>query len=87
MAQAFEYRVCQMQSGRITFVNGQWQGRVDYHNADQTIAMNSCPEIWDYLQQCGPEGWELVTVANTVVTHGTEVSQITNQLFLKRQLA
>ena len=55
----FEYRVCIAQQGRVTFVNGKWQGT---RPPDAVEALASCPEIHSYLALEGESGWELVTV-------------------------
>jgi len=56
----FEHRVCQVQSSRLTYVNGQWQGRMDPVHAAAGEALASCPFEWDYLATAGEDGWELV---------------------------
>jgi hypothetical protein len=57
----FEYRVCQVQNTRVTFVNGCLL-RADPFIVpqDQTL-----PTVWDYLQQAGSEGWELVAALDS----------------------
>lgn len=84
MADGYEYLVCQAQWGHITFVNGEWQGSVDYRTEDHDAAYKSCPEVWEYLNRAGREGWELVGTMTLVNTHTEGSSQATNQLFLKR---
>jgi hypothetical protein len=59
VAKRFEYRVCLIQSARITFVNGQWQGRVA-PPGQESAALESCPMEWEYLTIAGSDGWELV---------------------------
>ncbi len=82
----FEYLVCQMQFGKVTFVNGEWQGSIPLSSGDSQAQLNSCPEVWDYLARMGRSGWELVTATNNNITHGETVSQLTVELFMKRQL-
>jgi hypothetical protein len=84
MSQRFEYIVCQTQWGHVTFVNGDWQGTIDYQNADQDAAYKSCPKIWEYLNRAGEEGWELVGTVMATTTHSEGYSHATNQLFMKR---
>jgi len=79
----FEYRVCQTQFGRVTFVNGRWQGLVAMESGDSQKALDSCPLLWDYLARAGASGWELVTALNTNATDIEGGSQFASQLFLK----
>ncbi len=88
MSASYEYVVCQIQNSRITFVNGVWQGKIDYRNADFNEAYNSCPYIWEYLQDAGLDGWELVAAVTQAATHEYKsTDSFTNQLFLKRESA
>lgn len=75
-----EYRVCQTQQSRVTFVNGQWAGRIPKTEPDVQRAFNSCPEVWDYLNQAGAEGWDLVAVTTRMEDQGGVV----DVLYLKR---
>jgi hypothetical protein len=81
----FEYQVCQTQFSRVTFVNGEWQGTVPLSSGNWQAALDSCAEIWDYLNQAGRAGWQLVTTANLSVTNEGETSQVSYQLFLRRE--
>src|SRR5947209_7232903 len=64
MARMFDYRVCQVQQSHVTFVNGEWQGRVPLSEAaGASDPFASCPKVWDYLQRVGPDGWEIVAAA------------------------
>lgn len=56
----FEYMICTAQLMHLTFVNDQWQGVLP---PDARGALESCPKLWDFLQEAGDDGWELVTVA------------------------
>jgi len=58
----YEYRVCQSQQSRVTFVNGEWFGRYPFDPEDPAGSMESCPWVWEYLEEAGLEGWELVAV-------------------------
>jgi len=80
MPEGFEYRVCQVQYGRVTFVNGDWQGAIDPVGVNQEQAVQSCPYVWDYLQQAGREGWDLVAAQSQ--SHNDTCWQI---LYLKRR--
>ena len=80
MARRFEYRVCQAQGSRITFVDGKWQGKIAPSPDHEQEAWKTCPEVWDYSRQAGSEGWELV--AATAVTTKESTHQL---LYLKRE--
>jgi hypothetical protein len=81
----FEYLVCQTQYSRVTFVNGDWQGSVAIGSGDSQAALDSCPQVWDYLAQAGRAGWQLITAANATVTSEGQTSHVSYQLFLKRE--
>jgi hypothetical protein len=78
--QNFEYQVCSVQYGRVTFANGDWQGSMPM-GADTSASLASCPNVWDYLQAAGRDGWELVSV----VTHPqAQAEAVQDMLYLKR---
>lgn len=77
---AFEYQVCQVQLSRVTFANGRWLGTVPQDHEDIQHAFNSCPTVWEYLDQAGAMGWELVTVTTRTEAQG----QVMDVLYLKR---
>ncbi len=77
MAQ-FEYMVCSTQLMYITFVDGQWQGNLPPRSKG---ALETCPKLWDFLQEVGANSWELVTV-----TPSTNPNELTT-LYLKREKA
>ena len=79
MAQ-YEYQVCQIQQSRVTFVNNLWIGQVPYSHPDSQEALNSCPQVWDFLNQAGVEGWELVAATTRTQDEG----DIVDVLYLKR---
>lgn len=79
MADRYEYQVCQVQSARVTFVNGAWVGGVAPSAENYEAALGSCPAVWDYLQEAGREGWELVG-AHSQPTAG----EVLEKLYLKR---
>ena len=60
--EGFEYLVVQVQDMRATFANGQWVGSISLEAAktDFTAGLNSCMQIWDYVQVAGRDGWEMV---------------------------
>jgi hypothetical protein len=80
--QNYEYQVCSVQYARVTFVNGAWRGTVPLSTGDTGAALESCPNVWDYLQEAGRDGWELVSV----VTHPNQQQQdaVQDMLYLKR---
>ena len=84
-AMQFEYLVCQTQFSRVTFANGQWQGTIAIGSGDSQAALDSCPQVWDYLNQAGRAGWLLITAANATITNEGQTSQVSYQLFLKRE--
>ena len=78
--QAYEYQVCSVQYGRVTFVNGAWRGAAPI-GADANASLETCPNVWDYLREAGRDGWELVAV----VTHPQpEREAVQDMLYLKR---
>lgn len=82
MTKVYEYQVCAMQNGRVTFVNGEWQGAIAPESEDPNQALSTCPAVWQYLQEAGQEGWELVSALNQPLE---DVHLQT--LFLKRESA
>lgn len=79
MISTFEYLVCQSQIGKVTFVNGEWVGDPDVLEVREQM-FDSCPNLWDFLNQMGPEGWELVAAYSLVASDG----QHFERLILKR---
>ena len=78
--QNFEYQVCSVQYGRVTFVNGVWRGSAPF-SADTNAALESCPNVWEYLSEAGREGWELVSV----ISHPqAQAEAVQDMLYLKR---
>ncbi|MFL6228695.1 MAG: hypothetical protein ACJ741_07940, partial [Pyrinomonadaceae bacterium] len=62
MARRFEYRVCNVQQGHVTFVDGVWQGSVPLAQvAGETDPFKYCLDVWDYLRLAGEDGWEMIT--------------------------
>jgi hypothetical protein len=81
----FEYQVCLVQNSRATFVNGRWQGRIPLNPDRSEEGLDSCLHIWDYLQQVGAAGWELVAVTDSAYESAKE-SQHFQLLYLKRAM-
>jgi len=80
MSQAYVYQVCNVQYGRVTFVNGVWIGSAPM-GEDAGASLEACPNVWDYLLDAGRDGWELVSV----VTHPQELKEAAlDVLYLKR---
>jgi hypothetical protein len=92
MGKQFEYRVCQVQNTRVTFVNGSppEANPSDLPQQERLLQVN--PTVWEYLQQAGAEGWELVAALDSahddssleVGMGGVGHYQV---LYLKRQFA
>ena len=79
MTQSYDYQVCSVQYGRVTFINGAWNGRAPM-TGDTSAALESCPNVWDYLQVAGRDGWELVAV----ITHPQPQHEaVQDMLYLK----
>jgi hypothetical protein len=78
--QNFEYQVCSVQYGRVTFANGAWQGTVPM-SADTNASLESCLNVWDYLQAAGRDGWELVSV---IAHPQAQPEAVQDMLYLKR---
>ena len=78
--QSFEYQVCSVQYGRVTFVNGAWQGSAPI-GEDTNASLESCPLVWDYLRAAGGEGWELV---GTTTHPQQQFDAVQDTLYLKR---
>ncbi|MBE7551931.1 MAG: hypothetical protein KJ077_11905 [Anaerolineae bacterium] len=74
----FEYMICSSQLMRITFVNGRWQGDLA---PDSPGALETCPDLWEFLQRVGNSGWELVSVTSDQV----EGEALLTTLYLKRE--
>lgn len=52
----FEYRICQVQYNRVTFVNGEWAGTLPPNHEK---AAEGCPWAWEYLNKMGADGWQM----------------------------
>ena len=78
--QSFDYQVCSVQYGRVTFVNGAWHGSAPI-SGDTNASLESCPNVWEYLREAGRDGWELVSV----VSHPQPQQEaVQDMLYLKR---
>ena len=74
----FEYMICSSQLMRVTFVNGRWQGDL---SPDAAGALETCPDLWEFLQRVGNSVWELMSVTSDQV----EGEAILTTLYLKRE--
>ena len=55
----FEYLVVYMERDRVHTANGHWMGTVDKgEDGDH----DSCPSLFDYLEDAGAQGWDLVAL-------------------------
>ncbi len=66
----YEYLVSMVQKGRITFANGTWVGPGQPSEQTQEAcaeAIDACPMEWEYLNDKGSAGWELVAVDSSLV--------------------
>ena len=82
MANKYEYEVWMIQNDRVTFVNGRWRGpgnMAKMRPDELARAIQSCPLIWDLLNERGREGWELTNILN-IESDGA----IGSKAFLKR---
>jgi hypothetical protein len=78
----FEYQVCNAQQGRVTFVNGVWQGSAPPSEAaGGDDPFKFCVQVWDYLRTAGADGWELVAA----VAH-EQPDAVYDVLYLKREI-
>jgi hypothetical protein len=64
---------------RVTFVNGRWQGELP---PETPGALDTCPDLWEFLQRVGNSSWELVSVTSDKAS-GEEA--ILTTLYLKRE--
>jgi hypothetical protein len=80
MTKRFEFRVCQVQSARVTFVNGEWQGNRALAADQVDESLKSCSMEWDFLRSSGDDGWDLVAVA-----HGIGGDTNARILYLRRE--
>jgi hypothetical protein len=78
--QSFDYLVCSVQYGRVTFVNGEWQGTAPI-SEDTSASLGSCPQSWEYLRAAGLDGWELV---GTTTHQQSQPDAVQDTLYLKR---
>lgn len=59
MRTRFEYLVVYAAQDRVLRANGHWQGEVA---EGEDGASESCPSLFDYLEEAGAQGWELVAI-------------------------
>jgi hypothetical protein len=81
----FEYRLAVLQQSRVTYINGEWAGRLPLQAAAANPAqgLESCVDVNAWLQQVGAEGWELVSV--TVEPARAPSQENLTRLYLKRR--
>lgn len=83
MARRFEYQVCNVQQGCVTFLNGVWQGSIPLSEAaGMADPYKFCQQVYDFLRLAGDDGWELVATT----THQTKDASY-DLLYLKRETA
>lgn len=82
MRKSYEYLVCVEQENRVTWVNGAWagakKGEVPGHEEFQ-----ACPHTWEFLNEKGADGWELVSVVPVTRTVDDAVYE-SEKLYLRR---
>jgi len=74
VARGFEYMICVSQYQKVTFVNGEYQGRFSGQQVVAEVSermYDSCPGLLEYLQHVGAEGWELVSAYPVTFEAGT----------------
>lgn len=64
-------------------MNGQWAGTLRLRDATEEAALDSCPRLWEFLDQKGNEGWDLVT-ATSEIAKGEVSGIFSDQLELTR---
>jgi hypothetical protein len=79
----YQYLVCMVQQGRVTWVNGQWIGTKKPRDSSDDEALSSCPHPWEFLDAKGGEGWELVA-ATTELAKGELTGFFDDQVELTR---
>lgn len=55
----FEYLVLYMENDRVLTTNGHWQGEIPQGEPGD---LESCPSLFEYLEDAGAQGWELVAL-------------------------
>ncbi len=85
VSRTFKYRVCQVQSARVTFVNGHWQGLQVPVESGPAGLLNSCPMVWEYLESAGRDGWELVAASRQSGNYGMASPGSSTLIFLKKE--
>jgi len=66
MNKRFEFRVCQVQRSRVSYVNGEWHGNRPMLPDRVDESLQTCSLEWDYLRSAGDEGWDLAAVATGI---------------------
>jgi hypothetical protein len=81
----YEYLVCLVQQGKVTWVNGEWAGTVipSSPGSNSAAALGSCPHTWSFLNEKGGDRWELVAVTAELVK-GEVTGFFSDQLDLTR---
>ena len=82
-AKKINYLVCNVQDAKVTWVNGEWVGKVSFSSASPEEALMSCPDVWDFLNEKGAGGWDLTTVDSSVLRSGDGETRFST-LYLKR---
>ncbi len=86
----FEYMICASQLMRVTFVNGRWQGDL---SPETPGALDTCPDLWEFLQRVGNSRWELIAVTSDKMAGVVTSDKISGEegvlttLYLKREKA
>lgn len=76
--QRFEYRICQVQFSRVTFINGEWAGTLPPNHEK---AVEGCSWVWEYLNEMGADGWQMTSALTMSESSSAQI------LYLMREIS
>ncbi len=84
----FKYSICYVQDLRVTHVNGRWNGKIKLEDAADSpeAALNSCPELYAFLDEYGEEGWEMIGLTEKAVDQNSGTGG-DRELYFKKEIA